>query len=70
MIFTRKTKINNPKLCLNNTLLDIVDEIKWLGCHFDRRLTFRTHVNQTKAACIQRLKMMKMLSATSWGPKF
>ena len=69
MIFTRKTKVNNPKILLNSTLLDVVDEIKWLGCHFDRRLTFRTHINQTKAACIRRLNIMKMMSATSWGSK-
>ena len=69
MIYTRKTKINNPKLSLNSTLLDVVGEIKWLVRHFDRRLTFRTHINQTKAACIRRLNIMKMLSATSCGPK-
>jgi hypothetical protein len=42
-------KLTCPPVKLNNEQLPQADEVKYLGIHLDRRLTWRKHNYQTKA---------------------
>ena len=44
-----------------------VDESKFLGVIFDRRLSFIPHIKYVKAKCLKALNLLKVLSHTSSG---
>ncbi|GBN15389.1 hypothetical protein AVEN_233919-1 [Araneus ventricosus] len=57
----------DPEFQLNGSPIPIVQETKFLGIVFDRKLTFRSHIKHLKTKCIRTLNIMKVLSNTSWG---
>jgi len=67
MIFTQnKTNIPKFKLHINNDLIPYTDHIKFLGLIFDNRLNFNLHINEIRTKCLDRLKIIKILSHKSW----
>ena len=44
-----------------------MEESKFLGVIFDRKLSFIPHIRYLKAKCSRALNLLKVLSHTSWG---
>ena len=55
---------DDPVLHLYGSPIPVVEESKFLGILFDRKLSFIPHIKYLKAKC---LKALKVLSRTSWG---
>jgi len=57
----------NPVLLLNGTPIPVVEETKFLGLIFDRKLTFIPHIRHLKDKCTKALSLLRVLARTSWG---
>ena len=60
---------DNHQLYLYGSLIPVVDEAKFLGVIFDRKLSFIPHIKYLKAKCLKALNLLKGLSHTSWGAR-
>ena len=58
---------NDPVLYLYGSPIPVVEETKFLGVIFDRKLSFIPHIRYIKAKCLKALNLLKVLSNTSWG---
>jgi len=58
---------DEPHLTLDGTPIPVVEETKFLGIIFDRRLTFIPHLKNLKAKCSKALDLLKLVSHTDWG---
>jgi len=67
IIFTKKRKVGELLVTLDNTLITTKKSVKILGVFFDRRLTWATHIHYLKTSTSQSLNILKILSHTSWG---
>ncbi|XP_072398259.1 uncharacterized protein [Diabrotica undecimpunctata] len=67
MRFSRKTTKDNPILTYNGVLLDVIDHHKVLGLTFDSRLTWNTHIQETKGNCLKNINILKSLAHFHWG---
>ena len=47
--------------------IPVVEESKFLGILFDRKLSLIPHIKYLKAKCLKALNLLKVLSHTSWG---
>ena len=54
-------------LHLYGSPIPVVEESKFLGILFDRKLSFIPHIKYLKAKCLKALNLLKVLSHTSWG---
>ena len=68
ILFTNKR--NHPKISLNfnNTPLNIVDKVKFLGIIFDSKLTWQHHIQYIVDKCKTRVNLLKCFSGMAWGP--
>ena len=57
----------DPNLTLDGTPIPVVEENKFLGILFDRKLTFIPHINNLKAKCLKALDLLKVVAHTDWG---
>ena len=57
----------DPVLTLYGSPIPVVQEYKYLGLIFDKKLSFIPHIKYIKAKCHKALNMMKVLSHTTWG---
>ena len=58
---------NDPVLYLYGSPTPVVEESKFLGVIFDRKLSFIPHIRYIKEKCLKALNRLKVLSNTSWG---
>ena len=66
--FCKLRKVHNdPVLYLYGSPIPVVEESKFLGVIFDRKLSFIPHIRYLKAKCLRTLNLLKVLSHTSWG---
>ena len=66
--FCQLRKIHHdPELYLYGSLIPVVDDFKFLGLIFDRKLSFIPHIKYLKAKCLKALNLLKVLSHTNWG---
>ena len=66
--FCQLRKIHDdPELFQYGSLIPIVDDFKFLGLIFDRKLSFIPHIKYLKAKCLKALNLLKALSHTNWG---
>ena len=66
--FCQLRKIHDdPELYLYGSLIPVVDNFKFLGLIFDRKLSFIPHIKYLKAKCLKALNLLKVLSHTNWG---
>ena len=49
------------------SLIPVVEDFKFLGIIFDRKLSFIPHIIYLKAKCLKALNLLKVLSHTNWG---
>ncbi|GBN09354.1 hypothetical protein AVEN_156313-1 [Araneus ventricosus] len=65
--FCRKRSIHlDPVIHINNVAIPVVDDIRFLGVIFDRKLTFLSHILHLRKRCEGSLNILKVLSRTSW----
>ncbi|GBN04418.1 putative RNA-directed DNA polymerase from transposon X-element [Araneus ventricosus] len=66
--FCRKRNIHlDPVIHIQNVAIPVVDDIRFLGVIFDRKLTFLPHILHLRKRCERSLNILKVLSKTSWG---
>ena len=66
--FCKLRKVHNdPVLYLYGSPIPVVEESKFLGVIFDRKLSIIPHIRYLKAKCLRALNLLKVLSHTSWG---
>ena len=58
--------LEDPVLHLYGSPIPVVEESKFLGILFDRKLSFIPHIKYLKAKCVA-LNLLKVLSHTPWG---
>ena len=58
---------DDPVLHLYELLIPVVEESKFIGIIFERKLSFIPHIKYLKAKCLKALNLLKVLSHTSWG---
>lgn len=56
-----------PRLYMDGKLISTSQSTKFLGLHWDRKLSWATHINNLKMRCSKDLNLMKTLSSYSWG---
>jgi len=56
-----------PTLLLNGNPVPVVEETKFLGVVFDRKLSFMAHIKHLKDKCTKALNLLRVLAHTSWG---
>ena len=54
---------DDPVLTLDGTSIPVVEETKFLGVIFDKKLTFIPHINKYQKA----LNLLKVVAHTDWG---
>ena len=67
MHFWNGQQIKDPTIYLNGTLIKAVEEARFLGLIFDRRLTFHSHIKDLKLRCLKSLDVLKVVGHTDWG---
>jgi ribonuclease HI len=66
--FCRKRGLHpDPDLHFGSENITFVNEIKFLGIIFDKKLTFLPHTLYLRKKCEKALNALKVLSNTSWG---
>ena len=56
-----------PQLFLNGNPVPVVEEVKFLGIIFDRKLSFLSHLRYLKNKCAKALNLLRVVAHTSWG---
>lgn len=57
----------DPTLKLYGNNLQFTNSIKFLGLIFDKKLTWKTHINYLKSECHRRMNILKTLCSHHWG---
>ena len=57
----------DPVLNIYGSPITVVEEAKFLGLLFDKKLSFIPHIKALKAKCLKALDILKVLSNTNWG---
>ena len=58
---------DDPVLRLNGCQIPVVEEAKFLGLIFDRKLSFIPHIHALKTKCLKKLNLLRVLANTDWG---
>ena len=58
---------NDPVLKLDGVDIPVVEQYKYLGVIFDRKLSFIPHINYLKAKCHKALQLLRVVAHTDWG---
>ena len=69
VFFHRKKRFTPPKrLKMGDTLLEYSDSMKYLGCYFDRALTWQMHVQQKIMKAKRLIMKVRDAIGSIWGP--
>ena len=66
-IFSLSPKDENVKLCIDDHKIEKEDTPKYLGVHFDPRLTWKNQINNCQKIGVKRTQLLKKLAGTNWG---
>jgi ribonuclease HI len=67
MLFSLSTKTKVGNLTLGGTPLEYEDQQTYLGVTYDRRLTWKEHIQNAEAKARRKLNIMRKLAGTKWG---
>ena len=67
LMFTKNRKLDNLSLKLGQSILTVVNEIKFLGLIIDSKLSWLKHFQYVENRCSKVLNCMKALNGTKWG---
>ena len=59
---TRRQGKAKPAVNFNGTVIDRTNQLRYLGIHFDRMLTFRQHVEATSLKCKKGISVLRAMS--------
>lgn len=59
--------VYKPPVMLDQKALNQPPSIRFLGLHFDPKLTYREHIAKLRSKCLKDLNLLKSISAQSWG---
>ncbi|XP_057654757.1 uncharacterized protein LOC130893013 [Diorhabda carinulata] len=59
-----------PILILNGQNLEFVEYIKFLGITFDKKLTWKQHIDYLKKVCQNGLNLLKTIASHKWGADY
>ena len=66
--FCRQRRLHpDPTLYLDGSQIPVLEETKFLGLIFDRKLNFKSHILKLKTECAKALNLLIVLSNTDWG---
>jgi len=66
--FCRLRKFHSdPQLLLNGSPIPVVEEVKFLGIIFDKKLSFLPHLRYLKNKCSKALNLLRVVAHTSCG---
>ena len=65
--FCRRPLHPHPSLKLYNNIIDVIPEIKFLGILFDKKLTFKPHIDYLKKKCQKAMNLLRVVSSSAWG---
>ena len=54
--------LNNPTLNLDGSEIPVVDQYKFLGVIFDKKLSFIPHIQYLKEKCSKTLKLLRVIA--------
>jgi ribonuclease HI len=57
----------DPELVLYGDKRPVVEETKFLGLIFDKRLTFTAHIRHLKDRCLKALNLLRVVGRMDWG---
>ena len=57
----------DPELKIYDCLIPVVEETKFLGLIFDRKLTFKAHIKSLKDRCLKTINLLRVVAHTDWG---
>ena len=57
----------DPDLKLYGSSIPVVEETKFLGLMFDRRLNFKSHLKYLKDKCLKAINLLRVVAHTDWG---
>ena len=57
---------NDPVLTLDSTKIPIVEEHKFLGIIFDKKITFKPHIKYFRLKCIKTIQLLRVIAHTDW----
>lgn len=68
IMFSRR-RGDNPSIELNigSQPVPCVDQVRFLGLTFDKRLNWLPHIEELRVRCFKKLRILKVLGNTSWG---
>ena len=58
---------NDPVLKLDGVEIPVVEQYKFLGIIFDKKLSFIPHINYLKVKCHKALQLLRVVAHTDWG---
>ena len=58
---------NDPHIKLQHTDIPVVDEYKFLGIIFDRKLSCIPHLNYLKTKITRTQQLLRVVAHTKWG---
>lgn len=58
---------DDPVLTLDGTPVPVVEENKFLGVVFDKKLSFIPHIKQLKVKCQKALNLLRVVAHNDWG---
>ena len=67
ILFHKRLNIENLSLFINNEEISPSEVVKFLGTHFDQKLTWHAHVEATKNKATKACNLLKAFAGTSWG---
>ena len=66
--FCRQRRLHpDPTLLLRGHRIPVVDETKFLGLIFDKKLNYKSHIMKIKTECTKALNLLIFLCNTDWG---
>ena len=57
----------DPKVKINNAIIPVVQQTKYLGLIFDNKLNFKPHIDYVRQKCHKALTLLKVVSKMDWG---
>ena len=67
MLTTRRRNIEALTLVMDESNIQLVNEIKYLGVILDRRLTFRSHLDHVASKASKLLAILSSVTRPTWG---
>ena len=66
-IFSLSNQKEQVNLQMNKREIQLDETPKYLGVRMDKRLTWKSHIQEVEGRAIKRLSIMKKLAGTTWG---